>query len=77
MSIERTYRCNLCRDTYEPKQLVGLHWTSFPKGWTEKPAREMENHICMPCLTSLQAMTQRCGQGFECTGGPNCGSDHK
>lgn len=76
--IERTYRCNLCREKCEPQELVGLHWNSFPKGWTENQSPiAVENHICKACLSSLQALEQRCGQGFKCDGGPNCGSDHK
>lgn len=80
MAIDRTCRCDLCRDTYrlDEGKLIGLHWSDWPaKGWTEKPAREVERHICCACLTSLQAFTPRCGQGFECDGGPKCGSDHK
>jgi len=78
VSITRTYSCNLCRDKYEKDQLIGLHWETFPvKGWVEKPPRETENHLCQTCVSTIQALNQRCGQGFECTGGPNCGSDHK
>lgn len=77
MTITRTYSCNLCRDTKDPSALVGLYWKDFPKGWEQKPARETENHICTTCLSSLQAFAPRCGQGFECEGGPRCGSDHK
>ena len=77
MTVTRTYSCNLCRATKDREALVGLHWSSFPRGWTEKPAHETENHICLLCITDIQSMKQRCGQGYECDGGPNCGSDHK
>ena len=77
MTIKRTYACNLCGDTKETDSLVGLHWETFPKGWKEASPRTTENHICIPCISSIQAIKQRCGQGFECTGGPKCGSDHK
>jgi len=77
MSITRTYFCNLCREKKEVENLIGLHWNAFPHGWEEKPARETENHICKSCMSTLQAMEQRCGQGYKCTGGPKCGSDHK
>ena len=84
MAVERKYRCNLCREELrtEPggdpaKKPIGLHWNSWPKGWTEKPWRETENHICIACLSSLQVLTQRCGDGYECDGGPQCSSDHK
>ncbi|MDQ0082871.1 hypothetical protein J2W35_003230 [Variovorax boronicumulans] len=76
--IDRTYRCNLCRDKHERQDTVGLHWQDWPaKGWIEKPSQETENHLCMRCLSSIQALAPRCGQGFECNGGPTCGSDHK
>jgi len=82
VAIERIYRCNLCRDRLEPdgdpaKRPIGLYWVSFPKGWTEKPWRETETHVCVPCLSSLQALPARCGAGHQCDGGPRCGSDHK
>jgi hypothetical protein len=77
--IERTFRCDLCRDSLraDDAELFGLYWNSHPKGWTEKAPRETEHHICATCLSSLQALPRRCGQGYKCTGGPNCGSDHK
>ncbi len=78
MSIDRIYRCNLCRDKHDRGEMVGLHWQDWPgKGWVERPSHETENHLCMKCLSSLQALPQRCGQGFECNGGAKCGSDHK
>jgi len=77
MTVTRTYSCNLCRDKHDLKSLVGLHWKDWPKGWEEKASSETENHICLVCLSSLQAFKPRCGQGYECRGGPKCGSDHK
>ena len=87
MAVERTIRCDLCRDQLETgvcvepsRRPVGIHWQSWPAGatgWIEKPWRETDRHICAICLSSLQAMPQRCGQGFQCDGGPRCPSDHK
>jgi hypothetical protein len=77
MAITRIYSCNLCRDKKETTALIGLHWNDWPKGWEEKPPSHTENHICKSCLSNLQAMKQLCGQGFECSGGAKCGSDHK
>lgn len=78
MTTVRTYRCDLCGDSHKPEDLTGLHFETFPaRGWIAKPARQVEHHICTPCLSSLQALPRKCGQGFECDGGPNCGSDHK
>lgn len=77
MAVTRTFSCNLCRDKTEINSLVGLHWQSWPEGWKEDSALTTENHICVKCLSSLQAMEKRCGQGYKCGGGPRCGSDHK
>lgn len=78
MAVTRSYSCNLCRSTARDiDDLVGLHYEAWPKGWSEVSALTAENHICMSCLSSLQALPPRCGQGFECRGGPKCGSDHK
>lgn len=77
MSIDRTYRCNLCRDTKGADDLIGLWWKTWPKFWEERPAHDAENHVCMTCVSSIQALPRRCGQGFECDQGPKCGSDHK
>lgn len=84
MAVERTYRCNLCRDSLSSDPFatpsarpIGLYWQSWPQGWVEKPPYETENHICVRCLSSLQALPARCGEGYECDGGPRCNSDHK
>ena len=77
MAIERIFSCNLCGDKHKADELVGLHYETWPKRWIEKPARDTQNHVCHMCLSSLQKFTPRCGEGYECTGGPNCGSDHK
>ena len=84
MAIEKKYSCNLCRDPLytEPgtpllQRPIGIWWQSWPKGWQEKPWRETESHLCANCIASIQAMQKRCGQGFECSGGLQCGSDHK
>lgn len=84
MAIERTYRCDLCRDPVqidemaESRRAIGIYWKSHrPNGWILKPARETERHLCPACISSIQAMPAICGHGYECTGGPDCGSDHK
>lgn len=80
MAVNRTYKCDLCGDTWLPEQtysrLVGLHWTG--DRWRRMPANQCERHICVKCLSSLQESPKVCGAGFEgCPGGPNCTSDHK
>ena len=76
MAIERTYLCNLCRVELDPHYAIGIHWAAGT-GWTRQDGGYIENHLCSKCLSSIQAMPPMCGQGFNCTGGPRCGSDHK
>ena len=58
MVIERTYKCNMCNKVSTKsrgKDLIGLYWMDYPSsGWIEKPSHEVENHICMKCIISLQ-----------------------
>ena len=83
MAVNKTYKCDLCGDALttdpgaESRKAIGLHFTPWPRGWLVKRAGECAHHICPPCVASIQAMPQMCGQGYECNGGPNCGSDHK
>lgn len=83
MSVDKTYRCNLCHDHLilqngTSSSAMGIMWKSFnPTGWSLVNARETENHLCPKCIASIQSMTKICGQGFECDGGISCGSDHK
>jgi hypothetical protein len=81
MAVERTYKCDLCGDRLNlsdtPPSAFGIWWQSWPKVLIMKPAREVEHHLCLSCVSSIQAMPAVCGQGFECNGGPQCGSDHK
>jgi hypothetical protein len=81
MTVERSYKCDLCGDRINlqasPPEGIGIWWQSWPKLLISKPARETEHHLCVPCVSSIQAMPAICGQGFDCTGGPQCGSDHK
>jgi hypothetical protein len=80
MAVDRTYRCDLCRDPlvmndYAENRAIGIYWKGF--SWEPRPAREVEHHLCPRCISSIQAFPAICGQGFKCTGGPTCGSDHK
>jgi hypothetical protein len=83
MAVQRTYKCDLCRDPLQLDELaeahraIGIYWKDWPRGWILKPAREVERHLCPTCIASIQAMPKMCGQGYECSGGPGCGSDHK
>jgi hypothetical protein len=80
MAIDRTYRCDLCRETLtldgDRRRAFGIHWQGG-RGWLNAAARGVERHLCALCISSIQALPPVCGEGFECTGGPRCGSDHK
>ena len=56
MTIDRTYRCDLCHDMHEPGKLRGLFWRTTASGseLVEKPSREVEHHVCPKCLTGLR-----------------------
>lgn len=61
MTIDKTFRCDLCKASCPPETLdsflVGIYWVDHPiHGWTQKPAKEVEHHICKTCLISLQAI---------------------
>jgi hypothetical protein len=78
--IERTYKCNLCRDKIEHQGVsfkgFGLHYAQ--RNFVEAEWRPSENHICHNCVTSIQALPKVCIQGIVgCGGGLKCTSDHK
>lgn len=81
--IDKTYRCNLCRDMLPPKDHgfgikgIGIWWGENPGRWMERPYREVENHLCFRCVVSIQSLKKICNEGFECSGGIKCQSDHK
>jgi hypothetical protein len=75
MTVERKYRCNLCRDSINV-ELIGLYWKNSML--VEVPFKESENHLCLRCLSHIQAFEPVCGGGMRgCNGGPECMSDHK
>ena len=73
--IERNYNCDLCREYHDTNELVGIMWGG--RGIEETPAHQTEHHLCFACLSGLQALPPRCGEGYKRKGGPKCTSDHK
>lgn len=73
--IERQYSCDLCHDKHDARELVGIKWSG--QLIAESPSNQTEHHLCHLCLSSLQVLPARCGQGYKCKGGPTCDSDHK
>lgn len=82
MAILREYSCDLCDDRWHAGtgiKLIGLRWGSMDSRSLEAVDnwRDSEHHICHRCLSALQSFEKVCGDGFECSGGPRCPSDHK
>lgn len=84
MTIVREYKCNLCgeklsepQDRYGARKLIGLHWSGNHKIVEAENWREVEHHICVYCLSSLQEFKSVCSQGYRGCSGSNCTSDHK
>ena len=76
MTVQRLFHCDLCRDQHELRDLIGLRWTGNHE-FVETAPRDVEHHLCFSCLSGLQALPQRCSEGFNCPGGPKCDGDHK
>ena len=75
MAVSKRYFCDLCEA--EGENLIGLSWRG-PLGYVQvSDWPEATTHLCPVCLSSLQQLAPRCGAGYECNGGPDCGSDHK
>lgn len=62
--IDKTYRCNLCRDQRPLNHLTGLFWqptgehTSAGRpieGYVQVPPMDVENHLCLGCVVNIQA----------------------
>ena len=59
MSVKRIYECSLCNDRQDPDRLIGLYWTSAYEYLVEKPAREVEHHICEACATAIRIIMEK------------------
>jgi hypothetical protein len=57
--IERIYRCNFCRDRFDPLALHGIHWTSNRPGeFVLAEPRNVETHICNACMETISKLFQ-------------------
>jgi hypothetical protein len=61
MSIDRTYRCDLCRKMYEPSEhrgLYGIYWKQEATGelLVMRGVREVEHHLCRKCIEDVAAL---------------------
>jgi len=53
--IDKTYKCDLCRNKFDPDHLVGIYFT-MPQGFEQRDARQTERHLCRECLASAHAI---------------------
>jgi hypothetical protein len=85
MAVQRSFSCNVCHHHRDINHLAAF---TFGRGRAleiidadieggHDKAMRADIHICHPCLSSLQKTPEVCGDGYDCSGGPNCPSDHK
>ncbi len=57
MSIDRTYRCDLCNDRHsaDAKQLVGIYWQPG-NTLVIKSVASVEHHLCRRCIEAVGAL---------------------
>jgi hypothetical protein len=57
MTVDRSYRCDLCSDMHKPDsgELIGIHWAA--RGALEvKPVRSVEHHLCKRCVEAVASI---------------------
>lgn len=56
MTVERTYRCNLCRDEESgPDSMIGLWWSGNHLH-LKRYFKTVEHHICRKCYDAIRAV---------------------
>lgn len=60
--IDRTYRCNLCRDAVDHNAMIGLYWTGQGKCIESRPPTTVEHHICLACISQLTIIWEKMAQ---------------
>lgn len=60
MSIDKTYRCDVCNSTGNPDTMTGIHWDST-NGMTIvlRPPKTVEHHICERCFKALASAYEK------------------
>lgn len=51
--IERTFKCNLCKDIRTPDHLHGIYFINDPTWIQFKGAWDCETHICFKCTKAI------------------------
>ncbi len=66
MTVERTYKCNLCKAKKEPDKIHGLYWCFVANrskntrdGWTLSSARDTETHVCFQCAADVHSIVEK------------------
>lgn len=55
--IERTYRCDLCRDQHPLEKLIPIRWGSDNHCSVAEPVYgQSERHLCRRCIADIKAM---------------------
>lgn len=55
--VEKTYRCNLCRDPAPPCELIGFYWKTAISGRAVMemvPISQSEHHLCKVCIKQIK-----------------------
>jgi hypothetical protein len=57
MTVDRSYRCDLCHDMHQPDdgKLIGIYWNPG-NALVIKPVREVEHHLCRRCVDSVASI---------------------
>lgn len=61
MTLERLIYCNLCNRRLEPNETLGVLWTGMHSTIEERPALQVEHHVCFSCLDGLLSIAQERG----------------
>lgn len=60
MTIDRTYRCDLCNDLHDPKvdAFYGIYWASGDR-LEMRPVFTVEHHLCLKCIQGVAAIHEK------------------
>ena len=63
MATKRTYTCDLCHMSMEPKDGIGVRWGHDAEGecMQKRPVHDAGTHICTRCVKQFQRMFSKEG----------------
>jgi hypothetical protein len=64
--IERTYRCDMCRDGHELSELIQVEWKGGESRDVLKvasPIVQSERHLCRNCIADIAAIAIAVAKG--------------